>query len=182
MDKVDQIMSSEFIFRGKFLKIIRDQVKTFSGKIWFREYIHHPGAAMVIPELPNGKLLIIRQYRHALKRYFYEFPAGKIDSGENSKQTAIRELKEETGYDVQNIHLLTQIHPCIGYANEKIDIYFATDLSAGVASLDEGEDLTLQEMSFNELMELVQKGQVSDVKTQIGLFWYEKIKEKKWSF
>ena len=176
----DQIISSEFVFRGKFLKIIRDQVKTAAGKLWSREYIHHPGASMVIPVLPDGRLVMIRQYRHALKQEFLEFPAGKIDAGESTLVAAKRELEEETGYVASDWKSLTTIHPCIGYANEKIEIFLARDLTLKQAKLDEGEHLTVEAIKFEDLVRWVQEGKVSDVKTQIGVFWYEKIRGKNW--
>lgn len=172
---MEQTLSTERVFQGNYLKIERDKVKAPDGKIYTREYILHPGAAMVIPLLANGNVVMVKQYRHAVGQVFLEFPAGKRDKGEESAITADRELREETGYQANNLKFLTRIHPVIGYSNELIDIYIATELEKFDQKLDEGEFLELVEISPKQLMDQVFLGNVSDVKTQIGAFWLEKF-------
>ena len=138
---IEKVLKSETIFSGRFLKIWRDEVELPNGHRSFREYIKHPGAAMIIPLLPNGKVLMIYQYRHAVGKIFLEFPAGKKDQGEDTLQTAHRELKEEVQYQAGKMSLLTSIHPVIGYSNEQIDIYLAEDLSAASGHSDPDEIL-----------------------------------------
>lgn len=179
-NQTEVIVSSEYVFRGFFLKVIRDIVRLPNGKQATREYIHHPGAALIIPLLDNGRLVMEKQYRHALKKVFLEFPAGKMDQGETPLQTAQRELLEETGYTAKEWKHLTTIHPVIGYANERIEIFLAQGLEQKGAQLDEGEHLDVVETEFTDLLKLVQAGEVTDVKTQIGVFWLEKIKMGLW--
>lgn len=167
-------------YQGPFLKVVSDRVQTSSGKERTREYILHPGAALIIPVLDDGQLILERQYRHAVQKVFYEFPSGKIDPGEGTLSTAKRELKEETGYVADQWTFLTTIHPCIGYANEKIDLYLAEGLMAGPNKLDPGEDLEVIKMPLPELMQRVRAGEVSDVKTQIAAFWIDNIKKGMW--
>jgi ADP-ribose pyrophosphatase len=177
---VEKTLHSEKVYTGRFLKIQKDEVLLPDGKTAYREYILHPGAAMVIPLLDNGQVIMERQYRHAVGQVFWEFPAGKIDSGEKSAETAVRELKEETGFTAREWRYLTTIHPVIGYANEKIDLFLAKGLQQTGAQLDAGEFLEMQEVPVAELLPMIRRGEVSDVKTQIGIFWLEKILGAGW--
>ncbi|WP_413560012.1 NUDIX domain-containing protein [Bdellovibrio sp. HCB209] len=177
----EKTISSRQVFKGRFLKIEQDQVQAPNGKIYHREYILHPGAAMMIPLLPNGNVVMVHQYRHAVKQVMLEFPAGKRDRGEDSLVTAKRELSEETGYIANDWKFLTAIHPVIGYSNEQIDLYLAKDLSKTQQQLDEGEFLEVIEIAPQELMSLIQQGKVTDVKTQIGAFWLDKILRGEWN-
>lgn len=174
------MVDSQTVFQGRFLKVMRDRVINYDGKEYIREYISHPGAALIIPMTASGDVILERQFRYALKQVFLEFPAGKTDSGEDSLATAQRELKEETGFTAKEWTFLTRIHPVIGYSNEWIDVYLAKDLTQGSAQPDPGEKLHLVQMNPKELMQKVQAGEVTDVKTQIACFWLEKIISKEW--
>lgn len=158
--------------KGHWIEICTDEIKLSNKAKAVREYVNHPGAALIIPELPNGNLLFVKQYRYALKKIFLEFPAGKKDHKEKSLTTAKRELREEVGYQAKKMKFMTTIHPVIGYANETIDIYLAHDLKFVGAQPDEGEFLIPTEISLSDAMELVWDHQITDVKTQIALFWY----------
>jgi ADP-ribose pyrophosphatase len=171
----EKTLSSKQVFKGRFLKVEQDQVEAPDGKIYLREYINHPGAAMIIPVLSNGNLVMIKQYRHAVKKVFLEFPAGKKDPGESTLKTAKRELIEETGYEAYSLNFLTTIHPVIGYSNEHIDIYLAKDLYLKEQTLDHGEFIEVLEVNPVDLIKMVRAGEVTDVKTQIGAFWVDKI-------
>lgn len=168
----DKILHSEVVFQGRFLKVTRDQVETSGGHISHREYINHPGAAVVLPVLDNGDILLVKQYRHAMKSFFYELPAGKRDLNEDPIKTAHRELKEETGFTTHQMKFMTIIHPVIGYANEEMFLYIATDLKSGPSSLDPGEELEVTQFSSEVLKQMVKNGEITDVKTMVGLFWY----------
>lgn len=171
----EKTLHSEMVFQGRFLKVIRDQVELPGGGLSHREYIRHPGAAVILPILDSGEIILVEQYRHALRRTFLELPAGKKDAGETPEVTAVRELKEETGYVAKNLELMTVIHPVIGYADEEMFLYRATGLTPGLQHLDEGEFLELKTFTSEQLKQMVKKGEITDVKTLIGLFWY-------WSF
>lgn len=171
----EKTLHSELIYQGRFLKILRDQVQLPDGGIGHREYIQHPGAAAILPILDSGEIILVEQYRHALKKVFLEIPAGKRDKGEALEVTATRELEEETGYKAQKLEFLTVIHPVIGYADEAIHIYKASGLIPGPQKLDAGEFLELKKFTSEELKEKVLNGEITDVKTLIGLFWH-------WSF
>lgn len=177
---IEKKLKSDLVYTGSFLKVLRDEVELPNGKKSTREYIPHPGAAMIVPVTADGKLVMIRQFRYAVQSICIEFPAGKIDQGEDALETAKRELKEETGLIAQNYKFLTTVHPVIGYSNERIELYLATGLTQDKAQLDDEEFLDVFEITYNDAMEMMKKGEISDVKTMIGLFWYQQILKAGW--
>lgn len=170
----EKTLSSEQVYQGHFLKVQKDEVLLPDGKVSQREYILHPGASLVVPILDDGNVIVLRQYRHSCKQIFWEFPAGKIDKGEEPLQTAHRELQEETGYTAKSMRYLTSIHPVIGYANEVIHIYRAEGLTYVGEKLDEGEHLEVYMKPVSELVAMARRGELTDVKTQVALFWLDK--------
>ncbi|SMC19829.1 ADP-ribose pyrophosphatase [Andreprevotia lacus DSM 23236] len=170
--------ASERVFDGALLHINRDTVRLPDGGSATREYVVHPGAVMIIPVLPNGKLLMERQFRFPLNRVFIEFPAGKLDPNEDPLECGRRELLEETGYTASEWQYLGVIHPLISYSSEEIQVYLAKGLVAGEARLDEGEFLELIEMSLDELKAAVLDGRVTDGKTTTGIFWADQLLAK----
>lgn len=177
----ESFISSEQVFDGNFLKVQRDQVRLPNGQIASREYIKHPGAVVILPVFEDGSVLLERQYRYPLKQVFIEFPAGKIDPGEDPLACAKRELQEETGYTAQSWQFVCTIHNAIAYADEHLEIYLAKDLTPGEINLDENEFLESYRAPLAELSEAVRLGQVTDVKTIIGAFWLEKIQAGLWN-
>jgi ADP-ribose pyrophosphatase len=167
-------ISSEAVFQGTLLHVRRDQVRLPNGATTVREYIVHPGAVLVVPLLDDGRLVFERQFRYPLGRAFIELPAGKIDAGEDPLQTGQRELLEETGYTAAHWQYLTTLHPCIGYSDERIVVYLATVLTAGAHRRDHDESLELFELSLPQAMEAMRRGEITDGKTMIALFWAER--------
>ncbi|MDD3095125.1 MAG: NUDIX hydrolase [Candidatus Neomarinimicrobiota bacterium] len=163
-------ITSEKVYDGALLRVRKDTVALPDGKSSVREYIRHPGAVALIAWLPDGKLLFIRQFRYPLKRVFIELPAGKIDPGENPEQTGLRELEEETGYRAEKLRFLMRIHPCIGYSDEVIDIYEAFDLQKTECRPDEHEFMEIFSLSLTEALSMIDKGEITDVKTLAGIF------------
>lgn len=174
-------VSSEVVFSGKLLHVKRDIVRLPDGKQASREFVVHPGAVVMIAELPNGKLLFERQFRYPLDRVFLELPAGKIHPGEDIVLTARRELQEETGYVAASWHYLGVIHPCIGYSDERIEIFFARGLSHVGHALDDGEFLEVQELDLAEALEAVRDGRLTDGKSVAGLLWAERVLDGRWT-
>lgn len=179
-DMTEREVASESVFQGALLHVKRDTVCLPDGKPATREYVEHNGAVMVIPVLDSGELVMERQYRYALRRHCLELPAGKIDAGEAPLATGRRELLEETGYVASEWRYLATIHPTVAYSTERILIYLARGLSHQGGNLDEGEFLEVLTMSLESLLELVRSGEITDVKTVIGLFWLEKLRRGEW--
>ena len=158
------------VYRGGLLRINCDRVRLPDGSEATREYIVHPGAAMVIPILPDGRLLMERQYRYPIGRVMLEFPAGKLDPGEDPLRTAQRELLEETGYTAEHWEWLAGVHPVISYSTERIEIFLATGLTQSRAQLDPGEFLETLAIPFAEAYAMMKADEVTDVKTILGLY------------
>jgi ADP-ribose pyrophosphatase len=168
-------------YDGPFLKVERDQVRLPDGSISHREFIRHPGAVVILPLLPDGRVLLERQFRYPNGQVFIEFPAGKIDPGEAHLDCAKRELEEETGYTAATWRFVCTIHNAIAYSDEHLELFLAEDLVAGEQKLDEGEFLETFSATVPELLEMVRRGEITDVKTIIGTFWLEKILSGSWS-
>ncbi len=127
-DLTEHYISSQTIASGGMLTVKRDQVRLPNGNTSQREYVIHPGAVVVVPILPNGNVILEKQFRYPLHQVFIELPAGKIDADEDILLTGQRELLEETGYSASEWVKLGYQHPCIGYSNEVIHIYLAREL------------------------------------------------------
>jgi len=173
-------VDGELAYDGNFLKVSRDRVKLPDGKITQREFIRHPGAVVILALFDDGRVLLERQYRYPNDQVFIEFPAGKIDPGEASLACAKRELEEETGYAATDWQYVCTIHNAIAYSDEHLDLFLARGLTAGDAKLDDGEFLETFTATPPEMLEMVRRGEITDVKTVIGTFWLEKFAAGTW--
>ncbi len=173
-------LDGQTVYEGSFFSVRKDRVRLPNGNVAAREYIHHPGAVVVLPLFDDGTVLVERQFRYPLKRIFIEFPAGKIDSGEDGLTSAKRELEEETGYVASEWRYVTTIHNAIGYSDERLYIYLASGLKAGPSRPDDEEFIQTFRIPAEELLDWVRTGRVTDVKTVIGAFWLEKIATGQW--
>jgi ADP-ribose pyrophosphatase len=173
-------VASEELLRGHFLHAFRDTVRLPDGSAASREYVIHPGAVMVIAELPDGKLVLERQFRYPVQSVMVEFPAGKLDAGEASLDCARRELLEETGYTAKQWARAGVLHPVISYSTEFIDIWFARDLTAGQRQLDPGEFLDVFSATADELLQWCRNGRVTDAKTLTGALWLQNVRSGAW--
>lgn len=178
---IETRIDGETAYPGSFFSIQKDSVRLPDGAVAYREFMRHPGAATIIPLFDDGTVLVERQFRYPMNQIFIELPAGKIDQGEHSFETAKRELEEETGYVADEWYFVTTIHNAIGYSDEHIDIYLAKGLRQGKVRLDEEEFIQSFRIPVTELLDWVKNGQVTDVKTIIGAFWLEKIVSGQWN-
>ena len=174
VDLIEHTISSETIATGGMLTVKRDQVRLPNGNTSQREYVKHPGAVVIVPMLPNGHVILEKQFRYPLHQVFIELPAGKIDTGEDVLVTGQRELLEETGYSAGVWVKLGLQHPCIGYSNEIIHMYLAQGLDAGSHQRDQDELLEVFEASFANCLAIIQRGEITDGKTIVALFFAEK--------
>jgi ADP-ribose pyrophosphatase len=167
---VETAIASDVVFLGKLLEVRSDRVRLPDGGEATREFVVHPGAVLVVPVLADGRLVLERQFRYPVRRVMLEFPAGKIDAGETTLETARRELVEEVGYTASLFRPLGTIHPEVGYSTEFIDLFEATGLKHVGARLDEGEFLEVVTMTEDELLSRFDSGDVTDGKTIAALF------------
>ena len=174
-------IGGELAYDGSFLKVTRDSVSLPDGAQTHREFIRHPGAVVILPLFDDGTVLLERQFRYPLDQVFIEYPAGKIDPGEDPLECAKRELQEETGYTASDWQFVCTIHNAIAYSDEHLDLYLARGLMPGEAKLDDGEFLETFRARLPDMLEMVRNGQVTDVKTVIGTFWLEKILAGSWT-
>lgn len=174
-DFTETRVSSKTVYRGKLLRVLEDEVRLPNGRSARREYIRHPGAAVMVPMPDPGSVVLVRQFRYALARHFYEVPAGKIDPGEEALQTARRELREECGYEAGEWRHLATIHPCIGYADERMEFYLARQLTPVDDAPDPDEFLERVTVDFAEALRWVREGKITDQKTVIGLLWVDRF-------
>src|SRR3954468_11452289 len=170
-DYTEHRLSSELVYDGGMLKVRKDQVRLPDGGTAQREYVQHPGAVIIIPMLDADTVLMERQFRYAVGKHFYELPAGKIERGEEPLATAQRELIEECGYTAASWRHLATLHPCVGYSDERFELYLARDLTHVGRALDEGEFLDVIPMTIDEIRSAVIDGRITDVKVVAGLAW-----------
>lgn len=177
---VETVIGSSTLLRGGFLEVRRDAVRLPDGGQASREYIVHPGAVAVVPILDDGRLILVRQYRHPLRRVLLEFPAGKIDPGESVGGCARRELREETGYRAREWARAGLFHNAAAYCDERIEIWFARGLMAGSQNLDPGEFVEVVALDAQALHAMARGGELTDAKTLIGLQWLMQWQQGRW--
>lgn len=174
-------VSSELLVQGNFLQVRRDTVSLPGGDNATREYVVHPGAVVIVPILDDGRLVMERQYRYPLGQVILEFPAGKIDPGEDRLHCAIRELAEETGYRAREWARAAIMHNAPAYSTEFIEVWFARGLSLGERDLDHGEFIDVSLMDASELDALAASGELTDAKTVFCLMWLQKWRAGEWT-
>lgn len=177
---IEQKTDTQELFKGHFLHAVRDTVRLPSGASATREYILHPGAVMVIPLLDDGRLVLERQYRHPIGEVMIEFPAGKLDPGEDRLVCAQRELLEETGYSARQWAFAGVLHPSIAYSDEFIDIWFARGLTLSKPQLDDEEFLEVITATPDEFLVWCRDGKVRDSKSLVGGLWLQNVLSGAW--
>ena len=180
---IERRVHQEELLRGHFLQVLRDTVQLPNQNLATREYVVHPGAVMVIPMLdtPDGlRLVMERQFRYPVGQVMTEFPAGKLDPGEDPWLCAQRELLDETGYTARQWARAGVLHPVIAYSTEVIEIWFAKDLTLGERQLDTDEFLDVFTATPTELMTACQQGLLTDAKTLTGLLWLQNVQSGQW--
>lgn len=182
---IETKVAGESLFTGQFLKAFRDSVRLPDGTGATREYVVHPGAVLIIPLLESTpgdvRVVLERQFRYPVQQVMIEFPAGKLDVGEDIFSCAKRELLEETGYRAKEWARAGLLHPVIAYSTEFIDIWFARGLTLGERQLDEGEFIEVFTASPVELLGWCCDGRVTDGKTLAATLWLQNVLSGAWS-
>ena len=181
---IEKKLATEELFRGRLLHAVRDTVRLPDGASAQREYLVHPGAVMIVPLLESAggetRVVLERQFRYPVGQVMIEFPAGKLDPGEDTQLCAQRELLEETGYSASEWAHAGLLHPVISYSTEVIDIWFARGLTLGERQLDPGEFLDVFTATPAELLQWCCAGQVTDAKTLTGALWLQNFLAGAW--
>jgi ADP-ribose pyrophosphatase len=179
-DFTEEEISSRVVYEGRLLHVREDEVRLPDGRHARREYIRHPGAVMVIALTDAGDILLEHQYRYPLRRHFIELPAGKLDGGESPLACAQRELVEECGFEAGEWRHLATTHPCIGYSDERIELFLARDLRHVGHARDDGEFIEVLAVPVARALEWLRAGRITDTKALIGLLWADRILRGEW--
>jgi ADP-ribose pyrophosphatase len=172
----DVRIKSTRIYTGRVISLDVDQVRFPDGTTGELEIIRHPGASAIVPFLtdpagPNPQILLLKQYRYATGGTIYEIPAGRLDPGEQPDACARRELLEETGCTAESIVPLTSMYTTPGFTDERIHLFLATGLTRGEARREADEFMELETVTMSAALEMVQRGQIQDAKTALGLLF-----------
>ena len=166
------------IKKGAIIDYYQDTILLPDGAEKTYDFIDHKGAAAVVPVLPDGRIIMVRQERNAIDSESLEIPAGGKNPGEEFDVAAARELEEETGYRCESISHLFDLYTTVAFSNEKIGIYLAEDLIPSKQNLDEDEYLSVEIYSLEELQNMITQGCIHDAKTIAALMYYKAMKGK----
>jgi ADP-ribose pyrophosphatase len=163
-------------YTGRIIAVDTDTVRFPDGSTGELDMIRHPGASAVVPFLsaPDGEdpqLLLIKQYRYAADQFLYEIPAGRLEPGEDPRDCAIRELREEAGCRAERMDFLTTIYTTPGFTDERIHLYMATGLERGETAHEADEFMTLETVTLSHALRLIEEGTISDGKTVVAILF-----------
>lgn len=164
MAHFEKKLDGEVVFQGKIVHVRHDRVELEDGRTSMREVVVHPGA-VVIMAVHERYTYMVRQYRYCIGRELLEVPAGKLEAGEDHRQAAVRELKEETGASAGRLEYLGEVFPTAGMYTEVFHMYFADGLTFGEACPDDGEFLSVEKIALTELEAMIANGTMTDAKT-----------------
>ena len=168
--KNTKINRSETVYQGRIFRLVKENVTLENGVTTDLDIIRHPGAAAIVPAYEYDKIVLIKQYRHAIGEYVWEIPAGTFDGEEDPLECAKRELLEETGYIANFWEKLGEITPVPAYSDEKIHVYFAANLTKKEQNLDEDEMLYVHTLRVPDVLDMIYKGEIKDSKTIASIF------------
>ncbi len=179
IDRVKRL-KRDLVYKGSILDIYKDTMELPNGKTEEWDFVaHRMGAAAVLPVLPDGRIVMVRQYRNALERETLEIPAGCRDSlTEDTRVSAARELEEETGYSSDDISFLISLRTTVAFCNESIDVYLAKNLKKGAQHLDDAESIDVEIYTVDELCDMIYAGKLQDSKTVSAILAYSNMVNK----
>jgi ADP-ribose pyrophosphatase len=165
-------LSSKMVYEGPIFGVRRDEVIEPTGVRATREVITHPGSVVVLPVLPDGRIVLIRQYRHATRLFMWELVAGRMDPGESVREAAEREMIEETGYRAKRFRVFLDMFPTPGFLEERMYVLLADGLTVGEAEPEEDERITARAFTRREVESMLKRGKLRDAKSIAGLLYY----------
>ena len=175
----EKTMKSDKLYEGKLLNLRIDTVEMPNKRYSKREIVEHPGAVAVIAITDDNQVILVKQFRKAVEKFLLEVPAGKIELNEEPRETAIRELQEETGYIANKIEYLLEFYTSPGFSNEKISLFLATKLTEGEINRDTDEHIEICKYDIEELVKMANRGDILDAKTIISINLAKKHIDKK---
>lgn len=164
MEFTEKTLNSQIIYDGRVVKVFKDSVELSTGQKSFREVVKHSGGVVILA-VKEDKILLVKQFRYPLREVMFELPAGKLEAGEDPFEAAKRELEEETGYCANKWTNLGYVYTSPGYSNEKLYLYKAEDLEFTHCHPDEGEIIQAFEYKYDEVLKMIDNGEVNDAKT-----------------
>lgn len=168
MEFTEKTINSELIFDGRVVKLYKDSVELSTGQKTFREVVKHSGGVVILA-FKGDKILLVKQFRYPMKEVMLELPAGKLEQGEDPFEAAKRELEEETGYCANKWTDLGYVYTSPGYSDEKLYLYKAEDLEFTHCHPDEGEIIQAFEYKYDDVLKMIDNGQINDAKTLCAL-------------
>jgi ADP-ribose pyrophosphatase len=174
-----RLLKSEVLYQGKVFRLQRDTVIEPGGVRAERDIIVHPGSVVVLPVFKDGRVLLIRQYRHSVGEFLWELVAGRKEPNESPLAGARRELLEETGYTAKRLRKLMRVVPTPGFANEWMWIFAAEGLTAGAAQPEEDEKITPRIFTLKQVEKMIQRGTLRDAKSICGLLYYMRFLKRR---
>ncbi|GAC1396832.1 MAG: NUDIX hydrolase [Chloroflexota bacterium] len=168
----------EVAFSGKLIDVRKDKVRLPNGRTTVREIVVHPESVAILPVLEDGRIVLVRQYRKSAERILLETPAGGIDEGESPEEAAVREMKEETGYEVGSLQHLYSFFTSPGFVTEYMHLYRATDLKPGDAT-EENDQIEIVCLSLDDALDHARRGEVGDAKSVLALLSEETYRSRK---
>ncbi|MEJ7613537.1 MAG: hypothetical protein DFNUSKGM_001257 [Candidatus Fervidibacter sacchari] len=174
------LIESDRVFEGRLISVRKDTVRLPNGRTSTREVVVHPGAVAVVPMLEDGRVILVKQYRHAVGKILMEIPAGTLYPDETPEECALRELREEVGYAAGRLEKLTSVYLAPGYSTELIHLFLATDLQPAEGETDEDEFLKPVTLTLDEAVAQIANGEIQDAKTVAALLlvWSKQISRK----
>ncbi|MDY0234521.1 MAG: NUDIX hydrolase [Gudongella sp.] len=166
----EKTMKSDKLYEGKIINLRIDTVELPDKKYSKREIVEHPGGVAIVGITDENEILIVSQYRKAVDKILFELPAGKLEVNEEPKETALRELKEETGYSTEKLEYLLEFYTSPGFSTEKVYIFLAENMTKGEQELESGEFIDVESYKIDDLLEMIKKGDIIDSKTIIGIY------------
>jgi ADP-ribose pyrophosphatase len=171
-DRRASVLRSKILYEGKVFSVRQDRVREPGGVHVTRDIVVHRGSVVLLPIFPDGSILLVRQYRHALGNFLWELVAGRVEPGESRPVAARRELTEETGYTARRVKLILEIFPSPGFVTERMWIFSATGLQHGAAQPEEDERITSRKFSLVALEKMIRRGSLHDGKSVAAILFY----------
>lgn len=169
MDMTEKTLTTQEVYHGRIIRVRRDEVLLPNGNTSVREVVEHPGGVAVFAMDDEDRVIMVRQFRYPMGEVVLELPAGKLEPGEDPRDSGLRELAEETGLEPRTFLSMGCSYSSPGILAEKIHLYFAKDLVQGPVHPDDGEFLEVIRVPYDQLMDMVARGEIKDGKTLAGI-------------